>query len=176
MVLEDADEQCCPDNALLLTWVNLEILLKNGCLSAFVCLVLPSYLFSPPFWLLISLPLPVSFSIASFLCHSLARSPSLAIELVFTGGAGQTEQLFSLQLESLDAEGWILASRSNSSVLSLLLLSLLCPALCLPLFYWHLSDLPTPFLFLFEQPLEFSSGLWISLCLAWRRDADCHSN
>lgn len=114
-------------NTLLLTWVNLEIPSKNVCFSAFVCLVFSSDLFSPPFWLLISLPLPVSFSLASFLCHSLARSPPGSWACIY-GEHGSNWTAVHSPIRELGCWGLNLGQQKQQfSTFSL-------PVLCLPLF------------------------------------------
>lgn len=79
--------------------------MTNHIASVVVCLFV---------WLLIFLFLTLSLTSCSppLLCVVLQAplSPSRAAELVFTGRVGQIEQLFILQLESLEAEGWVLAS------------------------------------------------------------------
>lgn len=109
------------------------------CLSCFLL-----YLFSPPFWLLISLPLPVSFSLASFLCHSLARSPSGSWACIY-GEHGSNWTAVHSPIRELGCWGLNLGQQKQQfSTFSLPVVSaLLCPAISLPVFTGiYLTSLP----------------------------------
>lgn len=73
------------------------------------------------FCLLISSCLCFFFFYIMFASISVTASPLTHTLLGFAGSPGQTEQLFTLQLESLEAQRWNSASERNSSETSVLL-------------------------------------------------------
>ncbi len=120
------------------------------------------------------------FLLASILILILSCSlKSLWQSSLYLQGAGvKLNSCFILQLENLEAEGWILASESNSSILFVSLLpNLSVPSsVTLLSLRWHVSHLPSLFLFLSYQTLRSSPAIHLLLCLVRRSDVGYHSN